>query len=108
MVMSMKIMLGTAPPPRFSIPDRFGPRGARDRPFPQLSDDVLQQLLDDAVVRGSAALALDDHLQQHPDALAAPAGRAPLSLVRLADTLISRGIEGVEAPKCSRCGRASR
>lgn len=72
--------------------------------LPGLDEQILEEVLQDAVIRGAAVGILDRHLA----ALTRPGTAAPFALVRLAHALIDHGIGGVTAPACADCGKPSR
>lgn len=76
--------------------------------LPELDAELVQQVLEQAMIRGSTARLLDQYFQDRPDALARPGPRVPAGLVRLAHVLIDRGYAGVTAPACAECGKRSR
>ncbi|MFE5657747.1 hypothetical protein ACFQ9H_16380 [Streptomyces sp. NPDC056517] len=55
--------------------------------------------------RGIALRDLDEHLAEHPYALASGSSRCPAVFVRLARALHEAGHQGVNPPGCSGCGR---
>lgn len=75
---------------------------------PGLDDGAARDVLDAAGVgHGRALREIDALLKEHPGALVTTPVSYPLTLVRLAHTLIAAGYLTVTAPACASCGKTT-